>query len=423
MAYVKPDEIVAKRGFSMHLKEFTRVGHPATLISSFLYFTVHFMIWVLVGALGVFIAKEFDLTASQKGLMVAIPILSGSILRIPVGILADQFGAKKTGAVLQILVLLPLLGGWLVADSFASVMAVGLLLGFAGASFTVAIPLASRWYPPEHQGLANGIAGAGNIGTVLAALIAPRLAEVVGWRQVFGLALLPVLLTLAMSHWLAKESPNRPAPKRWSEYLKILQESDCWWFNLFYAITFGGFVGLASFLLIFFHDQYGLSRVMAGNMAALCVLAGGLFRPVGGYLADRMGGAQLLSILFGTIGILTAGVGLLPPLPVATALLFLAMAAMGLGNGALFQVIPQRFRNEIGVATGIVGATGGVGGFFLPLLLGLMEDLTGSYGAGLLLFALAALTAVVALRALQAGWQASWLQPTLVGEQIAGPAR
>lgn len=390
-------------------KDFTKVGHPTTLISAFLYFTIHCMIWVLVGALGVFIANEFDLTASQKGLMVATPILTGSLLRIPVGILADQFGAKKTGAVLQILVLLPLLGGWLMVDSLAGVMAVGLLLGFAGASFTVAVPLVSRWSPPEHQGLANGIAGAGNIGTVFAALIAPRLAEVAGWRQVFGLALLPVLLTLAMSHWLAKESPNRPAPKRWSESLEILQESDCWWFNLFYAITFGGFVGLASFLVIFFHDQYGLSRVMAGNMAALCVLAGSLFRPVGGYLADRMGGVQLLSILFGAIGVLTTGVGLLPPLPVVTVLLFLAMAAMGLGNGALFQVIPQRFRSEIGVATGIVGAIGGVGGFFLPLLLGLMKDLTGSYGTGLLLFALASFAAVAALQSLRSGWQASWL--------------
>lgn len=395
----------------MPFKDFTRVGHPTTLIIAFLYFTIHFMIWALVGVLGVCIAKEFNLTASQKGLMVAIPILTGSLLRIPVGILVDQFGAKRIGTVLQILVLLPLLGGWLVADSLAAVIAVGLLLGFAGASFTVAIPLVSRWYPPEHQGLANGITGAGNIGTVLAALIAPRLAEVVGWRQVFGLALLPALLTVAMSHWLAKESPNRPTPKRWSEYLTILQERDCWWFNLFYAITFGGFVGLASFLVIFFHDQYSLSRVMAGNMAALCVLAGSLFRPVGGYLADRVGGVQFLSLLFGAISVLTAGVGLLPPLPIVTILLFLTTAAMGLGNGALFQVIPQRFRNEIDIATGIVGATGGIGGFCLPLLLGLLKDLTGSYGAGLLLFALAALGTGVSLLSLRAGWQASWFQP------------
>lgn len=388
-----------------------KVGHPITLISAFLYFTIHFMIWVLVGVLGVFIAEELDLTASQQGLMVAVPIFAGSLLRIPVGILVDRFGAKRIGTILQILVLFPLAGGWVLVDSLAGILTVGLLLGFAGASFTVAIPLVSRWYPLAHQGLVNGIVGAGNVGAVLTTLIAPRLAEVVGWRQVFGLALFPVLLMLAISHWFAKESPNRHAPKRWSEHLKVLQESDCWWFNLFYTITFGGFVGLVSFLIIFLHDQYGLSPVMAGNVATLCVLPGSLFRPVGGYLADRVGGAQLLSILFGVIGVLIAGVGLLPPLPVLSVLLFLIMAAMGLANGALFQIIPQRFRSEIGVASGIVGAMGGIGGSFLLLFLGLLKDLTGSYGAGLHLFALAAFTVIVALRVLRARWERSWLRP------------
>jgi len=407
----------------MPFKAFIKVGHLTTLISAFLYFTIHCMIWVLVGVLAVFMTSELDLTASQTSLIVAIPILTGSLLRIPVGILADKFGTKKTGTVLQLLVLLPLLVGWLVVDNLISVIAVGLLLGFAGASFTVAIPMVSRWYPLEHQGLANGIVGAGNLGAVLAALIAPRLAEVVGWRQVFGLAILPVLLTLAMSHWLAKESPNRPAPKRLSEYLAILREPDCWWFNLCYAITFGGFIGLASFLVILFHDQYGLSRVMAGNMAALCGLAGTLFRPVGGYFADRVGGVQLLSILFGAMSVLIAGAGFLPPLPMMTSLIFLAIAAMGLGNGALFQVMPQRFQSEIGVATGIVGAIGGIGGFFLILLLGIMKDLTGSYGTGLYLFALAALATFMVLQALRPGWQASWLQPAILAKQASGSPR
>jgi NNP family nitrate/nitrite transporter-like MFS transporter len=393
-------------------RDFITVGHLRTLVSTFLYFTIHCMVWVLVGVLGVFIAQELNLTASQQGLMVAIPILTGSLLRIPIGMLVDRCGAKRMGTVLQGVVLLPLLGGWLMTESLVDILAVGLLLGFAGASFAVAIPLVSRWYPLEHQGLANGIVGAGNIGAVFAALIAPRLAEVMGWRSVFGLALLPVLLTLVISHWLAKEQPTHPTPKRRSGSLIILRESDCWWFNLFYAITFGGFVGLASFLVIFFHDQYGLSRVMAGNMAALCILAGSLFRPMGGYLADRMGGVQLLSVLFSIISVMIAGVGLLPPLSMATTFLFLAMAAMGLGNGALFQIIPQRFRNEIDVATGIVGATGGLGGFFLPLLLGLLKDLTGSYGTGLFLFALTALIVVAALRVLQIRWRRSWLQPT-----------
>jgi NNP family nitrate/nitrite transporter-like MFS transporter len=402
----------AAERFGMRVKQFVQVGHPATLISSLLYLTTHFMIWVLVGILGVFIANDFGLSASQQGAMVALPILAGSLFRIPAGVLADRIGVKRTGTVLQTLALLPLLGGWLMAEGVTAIMIVGVLLGVAGAGFAVAIPLVSRWYPPAHQGLANGIVGVGNIGTVLAAVLAPRLAEMWGWRQVFGLAIVPVALTLAISQRLARESPGRPAPTRWSEHLKVLWEPDCWWFNLFYAVTFGGFVGLASFLVIIFHE-YGLSEVMAGDMAALCVLSGSLCRPVGGYLADRVGGVPLLSILLGAIGLLTAGVGLLPPLPITIGLLFLGMAAMGLGNGVLFQVIPQRFRNEIGTATGIVSAMGGVGGFFLPLLLGLTKDLTGHHGTGLLLFAFVAVVAAIAIRARQVAWQASWLQPTL----------
>lgn len=397
----------------MRVTEFAKAGHLTTLISSFLYLTVHCMIWVLLGNLTIFIAQDFDLSASQQGALAAAPILTGSVLRVPVGFLADRFGAKRISAALQTLALLPLLGGWLVADGAVSVMIIGLLLGVAGASFAVAIPLTSRWYPALHQGLANGIVGAGNVGTVFAAFLAPPLAEAAGWRQVFGIALFPALLIVAISRRFAKEYPRSDVPQRWSGYMKVVTEGDCWYFCLFYAITFGGFVGLASFLAVLFYDQYGLSRVMAGNMAALCVLSGSLFRPVGGYLADRVGGVKLLSIVLGAIGVLTIGMGLLPSLSVMIVLLFLSMAAMGLGSGALFQVIPQRFRNEVGIATGIVGAVGGLGGFVLPLLLGLVKDLTDSYRPGLWLVALVVLGAVVALQAVQARWQASWLRPSI----------
>lgn len=397
----------------MCLKDFARVGHPATLVGSFLYLTIHFMIWVLMGNLMVFIARDLHLSLGQQGFLAAVPIFTGAALRIPAGILADRIGAKRTGTMLQLFVLLPLLGGWLVADSVASVMVVGLLFGAAGAGFAVAIPLASRRYPTEHQGLANGIVGAGNIGTVFAAFLAPQLAEAVGWRQVFGFALLPALLLLVISRWLVEETPRPAAPLCWSAHLQLLRGTDWWYFCLIYAITFGGFIGLSSFLVIFLREQYGLSGVMAGNMAALCIITGSLSRPLGGYLADRLGGFRLFPVLVGVIGMLTASLALLPPLPVAIALLFLGMAAKGLGNGALFQVIPQRFENEIGAATGIVGAAGGLGGFFLPTLLGLVKDLTGSFSAGLFILASGAFATVVALRALQVRRLTSWLQPTI----------
>jgi NNP family nitrate/nitrite transporter-like MFS transporter len=393
----------------MHLRNFYRSGHPPTLFSAFLYFDISFMVWVLIGALGTYIAKDFGLTASQKGILVAIPILGGSLFRIPMGILTDRIGPKKTGMIGQLFILLPLLWGWRFGGDLPQLMALGLLLGVAGASFSVALPLASRWYPPQHQGLAMGIAGAGNSGTVLASLFAPRLAEVVGWHGVFGLALIPVVLTLAVYLAVAQDSPEQPAPKPWGTYLAVVQEADTWWFNALYSVTFGGFVGLASFLAIFFHDQYGLSKVMAGNFTALCVFAGSMFRPLGGYLADRFGGIRMLQSLFGAVGVLLLGVGFLPPLPVVTVLLFLGMLCLGMGNGSVFQLVPQRFRQEIGVVTGIVGAAGGLGGFLLPSFLGILKDVTGSYGTGFFLFAGMACFCLMMLRTVAENWRVSWL--------------
>ena len=392
---------------------FFKLGHPGTLISAFLYFAVSTMVWIIMGALGVYIAEDFGLSPTQKGLMVAVPILAGSLLRLPLGMAADYFGPKKTGTVGLILTLVPLLAGWLWANTLGGVFLVGFMLGIAGASFAAALPIVSRWYPPQFQGLTLGIVGAGNGGTVLAALFAPRLAEQVGWHGVFGLACVPVLLTLALFLLLAKESPEQPAPLKLMSNLSVFRESDTWWFSLFYMTTFGGFVGLASFLAIFFHDQYGLSRVVAGNFTALCVFAGSLVRPIGGLLADRFGGIKCLLALFGVVGSLMIFVGQLPPLPWVVFALFLGMSALGMGNGAVFQLVPQRFQKEIGMATGVVGAAGGFGGFLLPSLLGILKDLSGSYGTGFLLFGLSAFYCVIVLAYVQREWRQNW-----AGEEV-----
>jgi len=395
---------VTQGGIIMRLKDFTKTGHPPTLFSAFLYFDISFMVWVLMGVLGVHIAKEFGLSATQKGLLVAIPILGGSLVRLPIGILVDRIGPRKTGILAQCLVILPLIGGWLFSPHFHSLLAFGLFLGIAGGSFAVALPLASRWYPPQYQGFALGIAGAGNSGTVLASLFAPRLAELFGWRNVFGLALIPVVLTLIAFTLLAKESPNQPKPKTLLSYLGLFKEQDTLWFCLFYSVTFGGFVGLASFLGIFFHDQYGLSKVMAGNVTALCVFAGSFARPLGGYLADRFGGMAMLTFLYGAIALTLFGVSWLLPLSWTLPLLVVGVALLGMGNGAVFQLVPQRFQKEIGVITGIVGAAGGLGGFFLPTILGYFKDTTGSYGTGFLIFAFTSFSALVLLRIVQKQW-------------------
>ncbi len=388
----------------MRVREFTRAGHWPTLVCAFLYFDISFMVWMRLGALGVFIAQEFGLTPAEKGLLVAVPVLGGTVLRIVMGVASDRWGAKRTGVAGMLLTAVPLLWGGFAMHSFAASFGVGVLLGIAGASFAVALPIASRWYPTEFQGLAMGIAGAGNSGTVLAALFAPRLAEIIGWRGVFRLALIPLCVVLLAFAIFARESPVRPARPR---YRAMLGERDLWWLNLFYCITFGGFVGLASFLPIFFFDQYGCSRVTAGTWAALCVAAGSFLRPVGGHLADRLGGASVLGVLYASVAMLATLLAQLPAQYLALLLLVLIMACLGMGNGAVFQLVGQRFGREVGVATGIIGAAGGFGGFVLPSLFGVLKQFAGSYGVGFALYAVITGSAALTLTLVRREWRQS----------------
>lgn len=403
-----------------HQNPFWKAGHLPTLISSFLYFDLSFMVWVLLGGLGNYIAGDLGLSPAQKGLMTAIPLLSGALLRLLLGYLTDEIGGRKTGLIGLSLTLVPLVCGWLWMRSLGEVYFVGLLLGVAGASFAVALPLASRWYPPEHQGLAMGIAGAGNSGTVLAVLFAPRLAETFGWHAVFGLAAIPILLATAFFAVFAKDAPVAVQKKKWSEYLSLLREKDTYLFCLFYSITFGGFVGLASFLSILLRDQYGVSKVTAGDLTALCVFAGSFLRPVGGLISDKLGGIRMLLLFYGLVAAAALGLSTLPGIVLGVTLFFLMMGVLGMGNGAVFQLVPQRFGNKVGIMTGIVGAAGGIGGFFLPTVLGWCKQMTGSYGAGLAAFALMAAGAAVTLLFAQREWVGQWI--AMGGRAHAAPA-
>ena len=389
---------------------FMKSGHWPTLLAAFLYFDLSFMVWVVLGPLGVQIAQDLGLTAAQKGLMVATPVLSGALLRMVMGIMVDHFGPKLAGAFGQVIVIGALLTAWLVGiHSYHELLMFGVALGVAGASFAVALPLASRWYPPEHQGAALGIAGAGNSGTVLAALFAPGLAMAFGWNNVFGLAVIPLGIVLVAYLLLAKDSPDCPPPKPLSDYLKVLKDKDAWWFMFFYSVTFGGFVGLASSLTIYFNDQYGLSPVVAGYFTAACVFAGSLLRPVGGVVADRVGGIKSLSLMYLLAATFLCVVSFgLPQAWMGLALFVLTMLVLGMGNGAVFQLVPQRFRKEIGVMTGLVGMAGGLGGFYLASSLGYSKQLTGSYQTGLLVFAGLAIVALVGLTFVKGRWRTTW---------------
>lgn len=389
---------------------FWRSGHSPTLIAAFLYFDLAFMVWVLLGPLAPEIAKDLALSPAEKGLMVATPTLAGAILRLVVGLLADRIGPKRTGAIGQIIVIAGLLSAWLLGvHSFTGTLMLGGILGFAGASFAVALPLASRWYPPEHQGKAMGLAGMGNSGTVLAALFAPILAKWFGWNAVLGLVCIPLAIVFVAYMVMAKDAPNQPAPKPLTAYLEPLKTGDAWWLMGFYLVTFGGFSGLASSLTIYFTDQFGLTTVVAGYCTAACVFAGSLIRPVGGALADRIGGVMTLTCVYmiAAAGLVAISFG---PATVglAVALFVLTMLALGAGNGAVFQLVPQRFGKEIGIMTGLVGAAGGVGGFYLASSLGFARQIAGSYQPGFLIFAGLVLAALAGLTLVKAGWRARW---------------
>jgi NNP family nitrate/nitrite transporter-like MFS transporter len=389
---------------------FLQAGHLPTLVSAFLYFDMSFMVWVMLGPLGAQIGAALHLNAGQKGLMVAVPLLSGALLRVVNGVMVDQIGPKKAGMVGQTIVIAGLIIAWLHGiDSFGQVLLLGVVLGVAGSSFAVALPLASRWYPPEYQGIALGIAGAGNSGTVFAALFFPSIAAAIGYINVIGLAAIPLIIAFTVYLIFARDAPNAPPGKSFAEYMKVLRIGDAWWFMLFYSVTFGGFSGLASSLTIYFNSQYGLSPVTAGYYTAAAVFAGSMVRPVGGAVADRIGGIRALSFMYAVAAAALAIVSVgLPVAWMALVAFICGMLALGMGNGAVFQLVPQRFRTEIGVMTGLVGMTGGIGGFYLASSLGYSKQFTGSYQVGLLVFAALALVALIGLFSVKARWRTTW---------------
>ena len=260
----------------------------------------------------------------------------------------------------------------------------------------------------------------------MATLFAPMLAKVWGWHVVMGLLTIPVLITLALFSALAKEPPSqaqqKPAALR--DFVRVLRTGDTWWFCVLYFVTFGGFVGLSSFFNTFFVDTYDAPKAAVGLWTWPFIIAGSLLRPVGGALADRLGGIRMLTLLYGTIVVTALGVGLLVTnYAVTWVLLFVLMGCLGMGNGSVFQLVPQRFKKEIGVMTGLIGAAGGLGGFYLNIAMGYLHDTTGSYASGFFAFAAIAVVAVLVLRSVAPGWMRSWLgeggvaQPLMEKEQ------
>ncbi|MEP6874372.1 MAG: MFS transporter [Burkholderiales bacterium] len=393
-----------------NFKTFVRSGHWPTLFASFLYFDFCFAIWVMNGAMAPFISETFHLTAAQKGFMVSVPILAGALMRFPLGVLSQYIGRKNAAMVEMGLIIVALAFGYFYVNSYDGVLAMGVLLGIAGASFGVALSLGSGWFPPKYKGLAMGIAGAGNSGTVLAVLFAPPLAARYGWSTVYGLAACTMLLPMAVMWFAAKEPPDHEKQSL-REHVACLFEKDGWAFSLIYVITFGGFIGLASFLPTYFYDQFKVTKVEAGQLTMLATLMGSAVRVVGGYISDRVGGIVTLSGVLVLVAITLVLCGLASSSVAVTTLLFmLCFAALGAGNGALFQLVPLRWPLSTAVAGSMIGEVGALGGGFLPNAMGQSKQLAGTYLWGFVAFAVLALVMLAVLRVVQIRWTRTWAE-------------
>jgi NNP family nitrate/nitrite transporter-like MFS transporter len=389
-------------------KLFLKSGHPPTLLAAFLYFDFSFAVWVLNGAMGPFISDAFKLTAAQTGFMVSVPTLAGAFMRFPLGILSQYIGRKNAAIVEMSMILAAMAFGFFFVRSFNDVLAMGVLLGIAGASFGVALSLGSGWFPPQYKGLAMGIAGAGNSGTVLATLFAPILATKYGWHEVYGFAGLMMLLPLLTMIFFAKEPPDREH-QSFKEHIACLWELDGWIFNLVYIITFGGFIGLSTFLPSFFYAQFHVTKIQAGQLTTLAAIMGSALRIVGGYVSDRIGGIVTLSVvLLLAIGILL-GSSTQPSLVVTTILFMLCFSALGMGNGALFQLVPLRWPLTTAVAGSMIGEIGALGGAILPNAMGLSKTHTGSFATGFVLYACFAGIVLLVLQWAQRRWVGRWV--------------
>jgi NNP family nitrate/nitrite transporter-like MFS transporter len=379
-------------------------GSRRQLALATMAFTVTFYGWALLGPLGPDLQDDLGLSDSQLSIAVAVPVLLGSVMRIPMGVLAERFGGRRVFMWLLAYSILPLVALGIVHSSFGAIIVLGFLLGFAGASFAIGVPFVNRWYPPERQGVALGIYGAGMGGTVLAGLTAPRIVDAMSLSAAFFVAAALVAVALVIWVMLARDAPvpNRPASMR--DPIAVLGTGiRAWALVLFYFLAFGGFVALYLYLPKLLTGVHDLSKTDAGARAAGFALLAVVGRPLGGTISDRMGAERVLLVCFVTVGalalVLAATYDSIVPLTICC----LTMAgALGLGMGAVFKLVPVWFPDNVGAVTGVVGAAGGLGGFFPPLVMGAVKSATGGYGLGFVLMALVAAICLVILRALRA---------------------
>ncbi|SFM51615.1 nitrate/nitrite transporter [Variovorax sp. OV329] len=392
-------------------KSFIQSGHGPTLFASFLYFAFSCCIWVLNGAMAPFIGESFQLSPAQKGLMLSVPIIAGALMRFPLGVLSQYIGRKNATLVEMGLIAVAMLYGFFMVQTFNDLLAMGVLLGIAGASFGVALSLGAGWFPPQHKGLAMGLVGAGNVGTAVSVLVAPPLAQWLGWQSVYAVAACAILLPMAVMVVFAKEPPDVDSHASFRAHVACLFEKDGWVFSLIYGVTFGGFIGLTTFLPSYYYDQFGVSKVQAGQLTMLAAFMGAMVRVFGGWISDRWGGVNTLTLVLVVVTVALALVGLASSsLVLTTLLLIVCFAALGAGNGALFQLVPLRWPASTAVAGSMIGEIGALGGGLVPNAMGLSKQYLGSYLWGFVFFAVLALVMLGVMRVMQIRWTRTWAE-------------
>jgi NNP family nitrate/nitrite transporter-like MFS transporter len=392
-------------------KTFLQSGHAPTLFAAFLYFAFSCAIWVLNGAMAPFIKETYQLSAAQMGLMLSIPIIAGALMRFPLGLLAQYIGRKAATLVEMGLIAVALVFGVVFVDSFDDLLAMGVLLGIAGASFGVALSLGSGSFPAKHKGLAMGIVGAGNVGTAVSVLLAPPLAQWLGWQAVYGVAAVAILIPAAVMILWGREPADVNRHGTLREHAACLFEHDGWVFSIIYCVSFGGFIGLTSFLPSYYFDQFGVSKVQAGQLTMLAAFMGAAMRIAGGWISDRWGGLNTLTLVLLVITTSLILIGFSGhSLVLTTVLLVLCFAALGAGNGALFQLVPLRWPTTTAVAGSMIGEVGALGGGLVPSTMGLSKQYLGGYGWGFFLFAGLAFLVLVVMRLMQSRWTRTWAE-------------
>lgn len=357
-----------------------------------LAFAVSFVAWSLLSPLAPQLQKQYHINDLGISVLIAVPVILGSLARIPMGLLTDRFGGRRVMTALLLFTIIPLLG-ITTASGLAAFIFWGFLLGMAGSSFAVGVPYSSRWFSPEKQGLVLGIFGMGNIGTAISARFAPQIAQATGhWQTNFFICAAIVLVMAVAFYLLAGDEPQKPVVRKTlaDQFSVLKREKLAWVFSLFYFITFGGFVSFSLYLPKLLVDQFHLDKLDAGNRAAIFVIMATLARPVGGWLSDRVGGKNILTAVFIGIPAFALVLSFQPEMVLLTVCFLLIAVLLGLGNGAVFKLVAQYFKKEAGTVTGLVGAAGGLGGFFPPLVMGFFKTTAGSYAPGYVLLAIVA---------------------------------